>query len=213
MRFSNVAAWRSRVLFALAVAIATPALTACGSIGGPSPTRSTPDGTVEWFKNATGRKDYASEWDALSPAFKQRLSQSAGRNVDLGDYIFMRGKLQENPQVRFAEQFIGFASVSSPRMSGPNRARVTAGAMGNSVDMGLVMLEKWELRIIGEPQPYTGTVEDSVIRAEQQPDGSVVVHQQGLAPLTFRKDQVQSYRNLRQWYIDDLGAMEQQYMR
>lgn len=199
----------------LAVSLATAfalTLTACGSAGVPA-TRSTPDGTVQWFKGQAKARNYANEWDALSPGLKARLSRAAGRNVDLGDYIFMRNKLQENPEVRFAEQFIDFASISSPRMSGANQARVTVGALGNNTDLGLVRLQRWELWIRGENQPYTGTLGDPAIRAEQQPDGTVVVVQQGLEPLTFSKGEVMKYQVLDQWYVDDLGNMEQQFLR
>ncbi|MGE0192784.1 MAG: hypothetical protein AB7T63_12180 [Planctomycetota bacterium] len=200
-----------RLVVSLATAFALT-LTACGSPG-VAATRSTPDGTVQWFKAQASNKNYANEWDALSPGLKRRLSQSAGRNVDLGDYIFMRNKLQENPQVRFAEQFIDFASISSPRMNGPNQARVTVGAFGNNTDLGLVRLQRWELWINGENQPYTGTLGDPAIRAEEQPDGTVVVVQQGLEPLVFEKRQVGRYQVIDQWYIDDLGNMEQQFLR
>ena len=194
-------------------------LAGCGSLPtlpglGPSANRSTPEGTVAFFKKAASSKNYASEWATLSPAFKKRLSRSAGRNVDLGDYTFMRTKLQENPQVKFAESLIGFASIGSPSVQG-NRARLTVGALGKSTDLGLVRLSKWELVIIGEEsQPYSGTIGDRAIRAEQQPDGSVVVHQAGLEPLRFQKNEIRSFREgVAEWYIDDLGQMESQFLR
>ncbi len=201
----------TRLALALATGFAL-ALTACGSAGVPA-TRSTPDGTVQWFKQQAEARNYTNEWDALSPGLKERLSRAAGRNVDLGDYIFMRNKLQENPEVRFAEQFIGFASIGTPRFDGPNRARVTVDALGNGTDLGLVRLQRWELWVRGENQPYTGTVGDPAIRAEEHADGTVHVIQQGLEPITFSKAQVQRNQILDQWYIDDLGAMEQQFLR
>jgi hypothetical protein len=201
-----------RSLVVICVGVAALSLSACGANNAP-PSRSTPDGTVSWFKRAAEQRNYANEWDALSPGFKQRLSRSAGRNVDLGDYIFMRNKLQENPQVKFAEQFMGFASISKPKYTGQNQARVNVDALGNGTDLGLIKLQRWELFVVGENQAYTGTLGDPAIRAEQQPDGSVVVIQQGLEPLSFTKGQVRKYQVVDQWYIDDLGAMEQQFLR
>ena len=68
----------------LAVSLATAfalTLTACGSAGVPA-TRSTPDGTVQWFKGQAKARNYANEWDALSPGLKARLSRAARRVIE-----------------------------------------------------------------------------------------------------------------------------------
>ncbi len=196
-------------------------LAACATTSGPR-TRETPAGTVELFKFFEQKGDRAGQWDILSPDFKRRLSDQAGRNVDLADYEYIRNASRSDPRVRAAEEAVGTVSVQRVRPQGPNRAAVTVNVLGKLIGknatIGMVRLEAWELTTVDDPEPYWGIVGDPLIGIESTGDGGYVVWTRATpngqkTRMTFPASQVKGYRSVSKWYVDDLGGLEEQFMQ
>ncbi len=187
---------------------------ACGSV--PA-TRETPEGTVEMFKVLHRKGDRAGEWDILSPNFKRRLSQRAGRNVDVADFEAVLETMRKDPKVRLAERLLQTATVTGQQTVDENTARVTiraGGPLGKSATITMRRLSKWQLTVLGDPQPYWGIVGDPDIGVERGTDGSYTVWTGGGEGWrqSFGASEVESYTVASQWYVDDLGELEQQMM-
>ncbi len=183
---------------------------------GPA-TRSTPAGTIESFKKAAARGDRRAEWDILSPNFKKRLSRQAGRNVDLADYITARNALRSDPQVRLAESMLKTAKVQRTEMQGENSAylTITAGPLGvkKTARIHMVRMQRWELHVAGDDEPYSGIVGDSSSTYRRNADGGYTVSGSGGFSETFRRDEIRDFKTSTKWYVDDLGGMERQFMQ
>jgi len=188
----------------------------CAARQATAPTRASPSGTVEMFKMKARYGDREGEWDILSPDFKQRLSQQAGRTIDVADYAQAREMYRGNAQVKLAEKMLKTAIATNVRQVGPDRARVviqtSGGPLAKSGEIGMVRLQTWRLQVAGAPQPYQGFVGDPMLAATKQPDGSFVVTSNGNTLATVPANQVQEYRVDSNWYVDDLGGMEQQFL-
>ncbi len=203
----------------LALAVSGLLFSACATTSGPR-TRETPAGTVELFKYFASRDDRAGEWDILSPDFKRRLSEQAGRNVDLADYEFVRATSRKDARVRAAENALKTVKVRQVQAQGANRAAVTVNALGGlskSATIGMVRLQTWELLTIDDPDPYWGNVGDPLIGIESTGDGGYVVWTRATpngekTNMTFPASQVKSYQSVTKWYVDDLGGLEDQFM-
>ena len=188
----------------------------CSARQATAPTRSSPSGTVEMFKMKARYGDREGEWDILSPDFKARLSQQAGRTIDVADYAQFRDMYRGNAQVQLAEKMLQTAIATNVRQVGPDRVRVviqtSGGPFAKSGEIGMVRLQTWRLQAAGAPQPYKGFVGDPMLAATQQPDGSYVITSNGNTIQTVPANQVQDYRVESNWYVDDLGGMEQQFL-
>lgn len=185
---------------------------ACGS--GPA-TRETPEGTVEMFKLYNKKGDRAGEWDVLSPNFKRRISQRAGRNVDLADYETIIETYRQDPKVRLAETLLQTATVTDKQEIDENTTRVTiraGGPLGKSATVTMRRLMKWELKTTTDPEPYWGIVGDESIQLTRGADGSYTVGTGGGWSQTFAASEVESYNVSNQWYVDDLGELEGDFM-
>ena len=183
-------------------------------------TRQTPQGTLEVLKNSVRRGDRAGEWDLLSPDLKRRISSRAGRNVDLGDYVTARESYRRDPQIRQAEGFLQTARITRVQNAGPNRVRARmniAGPFGMNAWVTMVRLDRWVLTVKDEAEPYYGFMGDQFIGIQQREDGGYEVwtrDQSGneTSRLEFLPDQVVSYRVVSEWYFDDLGGLENQFV-
>ncbi len=197
-------------------AVCAVVLSACASAPRVPPSRDTPEATVELFKVMDRRRDWAGEWDLLSPALKQRLSARAGRNVDPGDYASARNAYRGDPRVGAAEQLLQTAQCRHIELMGDDLAYVTVQALrpvGRSVRVRMVRLERWELWVAGDPEPYWGIRGDPLMDVERRPDGGYAVLSRATPAEDFRRtefsaDQVRSFGTRRQWYLDDLGGIE-----
>jgi len=188
----------------------------CAARQGTAPTRDTPAGTVEVFKLKARYGDSEGEWDILSPGFKRRISQQAGRHVDVADYTQARQMYRGNPQVQLAERMLQTAVATQVRRVGPDRARVvirtSGGPLAKSGEIGMVRVATWRLRVAGEPEPYQGYAGDPALVATKQADGSYVITSDGRTVATVHASQVLAYEVESNWYVDDLGGMEQQFL-
>jgi len=194
----------------------------CAARQGAPPTRETAAGTVEMFKLHARQGDRAGEWDILSPGLKQRFSQRAGRQLDAADYVQARNAYRNDPQAKLAEQMLQTAIVRREEPAGPNAVWATivtsGGPFGRSARIKMVKLDIWELRVAGEPEPYTGQVGDPTFGVEKRPDGSYdVIYRAGPGAEEQRTNvpasQVLGYRVTSKWYVDDLGELENQFVQ
>src|SRR6187200_570545 len=77
------------------------ALTGCASperrpVNRVGLTRETPSKAYGYLKAMVEAGQVEEEWRCFSPAFKRRLSQAAGRTVDVGDYVQARSTVAGN---------------------------------------------------------------------------------------------------------------------
>lgn len=189
----------------------------CAARQATAPDRATPSGTVEMFKLKARYGDREGEWDILSPDFKQRLSQRVGRTVDIADYTQAREMYRGDAKVQLAEKMLQTAIATSVRQQGPDRARViiqtSGGPLAKSGEIGMVRLQTWKLQPVGGGQAYSGFVGDPMLAATKQPDGSYVITSSGNTVATVPANQVAGYTVDTNWYVDDLGGMEQQFLQ
>ncbi len=174
--------------------------------------RSTPERTYEYFKEAVRNNQHAAEWAVFSPNFKRLMNQSVGRNVDLGDYITARNTLASNSQADM--QLLLNSRLEGVEFQGDGLAFVTLAAGNTRIRPRMVRLNRWELKVKGDPQPYSDFVADLAQAVRIDPDGSISVlirPPQSTANLlrTFRPDQIESFRVEGEWYVDDFGGLDQ----
>lgn len=211
-----------RVLLTACVGLAALVMAGCASPGSSvTPTRANPTGTVETFKVALSRDDFGTMWDVLSPNFKKRLSQRAGRNIDQADFEMAWKSMRSDARVQLAENLLESARVTDVQMRGQDSANVTVvagpgGPLGKTINGGMVRLITWELRVAGDPQPFTGIVGSETIGIERGGDGGYVVWTRASAAEQKLRDayapsEVESYNAAARWYVDSLGDLEAQF--
>jgi hypothetical protein len=172
--------------------------------------RSTPRATYEYLLATVRALQVEAEWAAFSPGFKRRLSESAGRNVDFGDYSHARATIAGNDrrEIRaFLEsEYAGETFVSDKEVV------VTLRAGGQELRPRLVKLSTWELVLSGEDQPVSGFVPRTadVVRIS---DGTVQVRvtpeentQSFLREIPA--DRIESMTVKSEWFVDDFGGVE-----
>ena len=120
-------------------------------------------------------------------------------------------------KVQLAEKMLQTAIATSVRQQGPDRARViiqtSGGPLAKSGEIGMVRLQTWKLQPVGGGQAYSGFVGDPMLAATKQPDGSYVITSNGNTVATVPANQVAGYTVDTNWYVDDLGGMEQQFLQ
>ncbi len=215
---------RRTVVLALSMLFATtPLLLAPGSAVSAPAIKGKPEQTLERFKRAFARKDHGTEWETLSPGFKIRLNQRAGRNVDVGDYIAARNAHGNDPRIRELAQWMHTARITVLKYDSRGRALATIRfgtplLLGKEVTVTMVHHELWELWIKGERQPYWGFKGSKRIEVFQNPKTGVhtVRTKDARGRVTWKKSwprsEVQAYRTLTRWYFDNFGKFEQQMM-
>jgi len=204
------------------VALAAFAFSGCFSARqATAPSRDTPSGTVEMFKLYARKGDPAGEWDVLSPGLKQRISQQAGRKVDEADYIQYRKSLRRDTRVRAAENILQTAVVVNTQQVDANTVfafvRTSGGPLAKSARIRMIRLTRWALYTTDSSEPFWGHSNDPLFGIESRPDGSYVIWSR-TTPGGPRNDQVipasqvRDFKQVSQWYVDDLGGLEKQFM-
>jgi len=184
--------------------------------------RATPAQTLTWLKRAVARRDHASEWRQISPGFKKRLNEQAGRVVDEADYTAFRQAQRRNPEIRKLERYLRQARVTGVRYFGDGRARVTirfGGPLFFGADLRVVMIhhELWRIDIVGESQPYIGFKGDRSLSYTKSEDGSYTITGKDRTgnitfQETFTKEQVRGFRKFTKWFFHDFGQAESQFL-
>lgn len=173
--------------------------------------RSTATHAYEWLKAAVAAKQVDLEWRALSPGFKRRLSEQAGRTVDIGDYAHARATFASNSTKEIA--MLLSSEVVSERSISPDLAILSVQAGNQRATPRFVRMRTWEIRLRGEGQPVSEFVsaEENVVRIA--PDGSIqlrVVPTSGTAAFLkgIPSDRIEEMHVLSEWYLDDFGGVE-----
>ena len=181
--------------------------------------RPTPAQTLMRLKRAVARGDRTSEWELLSPGFKRRMNRRLGRNVDLADYTHARNAQRRNSQVRQAEQAIRGAKIQRVRRTANGRVRMSVWMggpliFGQSVNVKLVFLSRWELWVQGERRPYWGFIGDPSMSFKKGEDGSYTIFMRDPRGKVIWQQMVPArrvvnFRRVNAWYFDHLGELEQ----
>lgn len=207
------------------IALPLLALALAGAGGARTPVRlqaraPTPQDTLQALKIAVSRADRAAEWGTLSPGLKMRISQRAGRNVDVGDYTTYRNANRGDAQIREAEKYLRGARVKGLRYYGNGHAwvgiRFGGFLIGKTVGVRMINHAFWQLRVKGESQPYWGFVGDKSIEAVPAEDGSfTLITRDKAGKITWQQvipaSDVILYGTGTRWYFDDFGQFEQQF--
>ena len=184
-------------------------------------TMPTPQQTLSALQRAVATRDRAGEWNTLSPGLKQRINKRAGRNVDVGDYTTFRNSNRQDPQVRKAEKYLRGARIKGLRYYGGGHAwvgiRFGGFLIGKTIGVRMINHAYWELRVVGESQPYWGFEGDRSIEAtKSKTDGSwTVITRDAQGKITWQKTwpykQVRSYRKKTKWFFNDFGQFEAEF--
>ncbi len=174
--------------------------------------RATASHAFEFLKAAVAAKDTEVEWRTFSPGFKRRLSEQAGRTVDVGDYAQARATFASN-----ATREIGMllsSEVVSERAIAADLALLTVRSGNQQATPRFVRMKTWEIRLKGEGQPVSEFVaaEENVVRIA--PDGSIqmrVVPTSGTAAFLrgIPSDRIEEMHVVSEWYLDDFGGVEE----
>lgn len=183
--------------------------------------RDTPVAALSRLKRAVAQRNYAAEWATVSPGFKSRMSERAGRTIDRADYEMFRREQRRDPQVRQVERFMRTARMSNVRYDGKGYANVTitfGGPLffGRSLRVRMVNHHLWRLDVKGESQPYWGYKGSRLLSAKQNEDGSYTLTTQDdegkvTWSQTFAASEVVRYREFTKWYFDHFGRMEREF--
>lgn len=198
------------------VVVAALALAACAT---PTPIKDTsgldresPEATYEYFKTMARNNQWANEWMVFSPNFKQMINQSAGRNVDLGDYSMARQALPEAKNSSAEMQMLLNSTLEGVQYLGADRARVTIVSGQRRVSPLMVRMTRWELKIRGQDTPASGTVSRPGDAIQVNEDGSITVQvraEAGVASAlrTVPREQIEGFAIKSEWYVDDFGGL------
>jgi len=172
--------------------------------------RSTPERTYEFFKAAARARAFEDEWLVFSPNFKRALNQAVGRNVDFSDYTTARNLIATNSQADM--QMLLNSKLESVQMTGPDSAMITITAGGQTLRPRMVRLLAWELRVKGDPQPFTDVLASGGA-VQPGPGGSidvVIPASPTMAPLLrgIPPQNIESLSLESRWYVDDFGGLE-----
>lgn len=203
---------RPRLASLLLAATAGLVLAGCaaGQVGySPGVDRATPQRTYEFFKRAAQAGAFAEEWSVFSPNFKRALNQAVGRNVDFGDYGLARRTLAPNSHPDM--QLLLGSTLQEVRMTSPDSAVITISAGGQVLRPRMVRLDVWELRVRGDPDPYTDVLQGGgLVRSVAGAVEVVIPASPTMAPLLARipPESIESLTVESRWYVDDFGGLE-----
>jgi hypothetical protein len=151
------------------------------------------------------------EWKVFSPGFKRRLSQQAGRTVDVADYVQARSTIATNKRREIA--LLVEADVVREQALSDRVATVEIRSSDRQARPRFVKLTTWELTLKGEGEPVAEFVPSPADVVQISPTGQVelkIAPSEGTA--SFLKDvtpdRIRSLRVTELWYLDDFGGVE-----
>jgi hypothetical protein len=173
--------------------------------------RSSPRRAYEYLKAMVRANQVEAEWRAFSPGFKRRLSEQAGRTIDIGDYAHARATIASNSTHGIA--MILDSEVVDEKVVSPDLVLMTIRSGRQTATPRWVRMKTWELRLKGEGEPVSEFVaaEENVVRIA--PDGSVqmrVVPSSGTGSFlkNIPQDRIDEFHVVSEWYLDDFGGVE-----
>src|SRR5262245_46153613 len=173
--------------------------------------RDTPSATFEYLRSMVAAEQPEAEWKVFSPEFKRRLSQQAGRTVDVADYVQARSTFATNKRKEIA--LLVEATVVREQAQSDRTATVEIRSQDRQARPRFVKLTTWELTLKGEGEPVAEFVPSPADLVTISPTGQVemkIAPSEGTA--SFLKDvtpdRIRSLRVTELWYLDDFGGVE-----
>jgi hypothetical protein len=174
--------------------------------------RSSPRKAYEYLKAMVRANQVEAEWRAFSPGFKRRLSEQAGRTIDIGDYAHARATIASNSTRGIS--LILDSEVLDERRVSDDLVLMTIRSGRSTATPRWVRMKTWELRLKGEADAVSEFVaaEEQVVRIA--PDGSLqvrVVPSSGTQSFLrgIPPDRIEEMHVLSEWYLDDFGGVEE----
>jgi hypothetical protein len=173
-------------------------------------TRETPREAFAYLKAMVEAGQLEEEWKCFSPAFKRRLSQQAGRTVDVGDYVQARSTIAGNG-TREVQQVLE-SEVEGERMLSENVAVVDIRSGRRTASLRFVRLTTVELTLRGEGQPVAEFIPSAADVVSISPTGDVEMSfspSGGTASYLkdIPRDRIQRLVIQDEWYLDDFGGV------
>lgn len=205
---------RSRVAV-VALGLAAVLAPACATKAKPVDTtrlsKSSPRQAYEYLKTMIAANQHALEWASFSPGFKRRLSEQAGRNVDVGDYTLARSTIASNSnrniQLILASEYVKDAALSD------DVAVVTIRAGKKQANPRFIRMTSWELTIKGEGEPVSEFIPSTADVLGIGDDGSMSMRiptasSTGAFLKTIPPEKIKRLVIEDLWYLDDFGGVE-----
>jgi hypothetical protein len=172
--------------------------------------RETPAKAYEYLKAMVEAGQVEEEWKCFSPGFKRRLSQQAGRTVDVGDYVQARSTIAGNG-TREVRQILE-SELGGERLLSENVAVVEIRAGRRTAALRFVRLTTVELTLRGEGQPVAEFIPSAADVVSISPTGDVEMSfspSGGTASYLrdIPRDRIQRLVIQDEWYLDDFGGV------
>lgn len=173
-------------------------------------TRETPSKAYEYLKSMVAAGQVEEEWKSFSPSFKRRLSQQAGRTVDVGDYVQARSTIAGNG-TREVRQILE-SELEGERLLSDDVAVVEIRSGRRAASLRFVRLTTVELTLRGEGQPVAEFIPSAADVVSISPAGDVEMSfspSDGTASYLkdIPRDRVQRLVIQDEWYLDDFGGV------
>lgn len=201
--------------FAVWVALAATATAGCASKSKPVDTthlsKSSPRDAYAYLKAMIDGNQHALEWASFSPGFKRRLSDAAGRNIDVGDYTLARSTIatnsNKNMKLILESEFVKDAALSE------NVSVVTIRAGKKQANPRFIRMTSWELTIKGEGEPVSEFIPSTADVLGFGEDGSMSMRiptasSTGAFLKTIPPEKIKKLVIEDLWYLDDFGGVE-----
>jgi hypothetical protein len=199
---------------ALALVLA-PALAGCSTperreVTRVGLTRETPSKAYGYLKAMVAAGQVEEEWKCFSPGFKRRLSQQAGRTVDVGDYVQARSTIAGNG-TREVRQILE-SELEGERLLSEDVAVVEIRSGRRAASLRFVRLTTVELTLRGEGQPVAEFIPSAADVVSISPTGDVEMSfspSDGTASYLrdIPRDRIQRLVIQDEWYLDDFGGV------
>lgn len=199
----------------LALALVAGGLPACASKPKPvdmaTVSRSSPRQAYEYLKTMIAANQTANEWATFSPGFKRRISEQAGRNVDVGDYSLARSTIASNSNKNI--QLILESRFVAEKLLSEDVAVVTIQSGKKKANPRFIRMTSWELTIRGEGEPVSEFIPSAADVMGIGEDGSVSMRiPTGSSTGSFLKsippEKIKRLVVDEAWYLDDFGGVE-----
>lgn len=200
------------------------ALVACALAGGPvgcagkakpvdttNLSKGSPRQAYEYLKTMIAANQHALEWASFSPGFKRRISEQAGRNVDVGDYALARstiaGNSNKNIELILASEYVSDRALSA------DVAVVTIRSGKKQANPRFIRMTSWELTIRGEGEPVSEFIPSTADVLGIGDDGSVAMRiptasSTGSFLKSIPPEKIKRLVIDEAWYLDDFGGVE-----
>lgn len=173
--------------------------------------KASPRQAYEYLKTMIAANQHALEWASFSPGFKRRISDQAGRNVDVGDYTLARSTIASNSNKNI--KLILESEYLSDRALSSDVAVVTIRSGSKQANPRFIRMTSWELTIRGEGEPVSEFIPSTADVLGIGDDGSVSMRiptasSTGSFLKSIPPEKIKRLVIDDAWYLDDFGGVE-----